>query len=57
MIAIFGAILLSMGIIIFIRKEEGGEAKGSWGNKYYVLTRCSIFILRIYCEFNFLYKG
>ena len=57
MIAIFGAILLSMGIIIFIRKEEGGEAKGSWGNKYYVLTRCSIFILRTKCGFISLYQG
>ncbi|HEY6883805.1 MAG TPA: hypothetical protein VI278_07190 [Nitrososphaeraceae archaeon] len=56
-IAIFGAILLSMGIIIFIRKEEGGEAKGSWGNKYYVLTRYSIFILRTKCGFISLYQG
>src|SRR5438046_10016550 len=35
MIAIFGGILLSMGIIIFTRKEEGGEEERSWGNKYY----------------------
>src|SRR6188472_505804 len=57
MIAIFGAILLSMGIIIFTRKEEGGEEKGSWGNRYYALKRCSIFILRTYCGFCFLYQG
>jgi hypothetical protein len=30
MVAIFGGILLVMGIIISIGKEQGGEGNGSW---------------------------
>jgi hypothetical protein len=35
MVAIFGGILLVMGIIISTGKEQGREGNGSWGNGYY----------------------
>ena len=35
MVAIFGGILLVMGIIISTGKEQRGEGNGSWGNGYY----------------------